>query len=339
MKARAVLVCPGRGSYSASSLGSLPPAHPWVKRAEQLRSRYGLEPLLELDHSPTFDPRRHLLPVHASPLIFLSSMLDAETAAADHQLTAVVGNSMGWYTALAVSGALHFDDAFRLVQEMAILQQEPLPAGGPGGQVIYPLANLAWQADSQLRDAVAAALARSATPDSGRVYHSIDLGAYAVLAGDEDGVASLLAGLPSTKLGDRLFPFRLAFHGPYHTPLVAHVAEKAQRQLAGLNWRAPAATLVDGRGARWTPWSTDPAALRDYTLGAQVTTPYGFATSLRVALREEAPEVLVLPGPGNSLGGICGQIVVAEGYRGIRTRDAFEVAQRSGAPMVLSTRR
>jgi hypothetical protein len=49
--------------------------------------------------------------------------------------------------------------------------------------------------------------------------------------------------------------------------------------------------------------------------------------------------VLVLPGPGNSLGGICGQLVVAEGYRGIRTREDFEAAQRSEAPVVLSMHR
>jgi [acyl-carrier-protein] S-malonyltransferase len=98
-------------------------------------------------------------------------------------------------------------------------------------------------------------------------------------------------------------------------------------------------TLVDGRGARWTPWSTDPAALRDYTLGEQVTTPYRFASSLRVALREHAPDVLVLPGPGNSLGGICGQLVMAEGYRGIRSRADFEATQRSPTPVILSMRR
>ena len=97
--------------------------------------------------------------------------------------------------------------------------------------------------------------------------------------------------------------------------------------------------VIDADHTRWTPWSTDPAALRDYTLGEQVTTPFRFAVSVRVALREEAPDVLVLPGPDNSLGGICGQLVVAEGYRGIRSREDFEVVQRSEAPVVLSMHR
>ena len=57
-----------------------------------------------------------------------------------------------------------------------------------------------------------------------------------------------------------------------------------------------------------------------------------------MALREEAPDVLLLPGPGNSLGGICGQLVVTEGYRGLRTRADFEAAQTGPAPLVLSMR-
>jgi [acyl-carrier-protein] S-malonyltransferase len=336
---RAVLACPGRGSYAAASLGSLPMDHPWVQRAEQLRASYGLEPLLDLDRAERFDPSRHLQPIHASPLIFLVSMLDAEAAVADYDITAVIGNSLGWYTALAVAGALPFEDAFRLVQEMAILQQEPIPSGGPGGQVIYPLSDAAWRPDPQLHAAVAAALAEPSHNGDGHVHESIDLGAYAVLAGDEAGVARLLGRLAPVRVGDRIFPLRLSQHGPYHTPLVAHVAAAARERLADMDWQRPSATLIDGRGARWTPWSTDPGALRDYTLTEQVTTPFRFAVSVRVALREEAPDVLVLPGPGNSLGGICGQLVVAEGYRNIRSRDDFEAVQRSEAPVVLSMHR
>jgi [acyl-carrier-protein] S-malonyltransferase len=332
---RAVIVCPGRGAYTAASLGSLLADHPIVRRAEQVRSEYGLEPLLELDGAPHFDPARHLRPANASPLIFLASLLDVELAAADHRVTAVIGNSMGWYSALAVAGALPFEDAFRLVQEMAILQEEPLPDGGQGGQVIYPLLDADWAPVADLRTAVAEVLA-DGNGTGGRVFESIDLGGYAVLAGDERGVAHLLEELPPVRIGERLFPLRLALHGPYHTPLVGHAAEAAAGRLTDLRWQRPSVTMIDGRGARWSPWSTDPAALRDYTLGEQVTTPFRFAVSLRVALREHAPDVLVLPGPGNSLGGICGQLVVTEGYRGIRTRAAFEASQRSPAPVVLS---
>lgn len=341
---RVGVVLPGRGSYTAASLGSLPEDHPLLGRAEELRARYDLEPLLALDAADRFDPGRHLRPANASPLILLASMLDAERALADHRVVAVAGNSMGWYTALAVSGVLAFDDAFRMVQEIALLQE--LPAEGDaaraGGQVIYPLIDAEWRPAPELEAAVAAALqdgSASTDEGAGEVYPSIDLGGYAVLAGDEAGVERLLRSLPGVRIGERLYPLRLAQHGPYHTPLVAHVAEAARAALTDLEWRQPRITLVDGRGARWTPWSSDPDALRDYTLGEQLTTPFDFASSVTVLLREHAPDALVLPGPGNSLGGICGQLVVAEGYRGIRSRADFEAVQASSDPVILSMRR
>ncbi len=98
-------------------------------------------------------------------------------------------------------------------------------------------------------------------------------------------------------------------------------------------------TLVDGRGVRFTPWSTDPAELAEHTLRGQGASTYDFATAMRVALREYAPDVVLLPGPGGSLGAACAQNIVAEGYRGIRSRGEFEAAQAGPSPLLLSMRR
>ncbi len=335
---RGVLVLPGRGAYTAASLGSLDPNHRWVRRADELRAAAGLPHLTELDGAARFDPRLHLQPIHIAPLTWLASLLDAERAAADHHIAAVIGNSLGWYTALAATGVLDFDDGFALVQEMGRLQQGPLPGGGRGGQVIYPTSDAEWQPDAALLASVDSALAASNGNGAGHAFPSVDLGGYVVLAGDDAGIDRLLRQLPSVRLGERLYPLHLALHGPYHTPLVAHIAEQAAQRLGGLHWGAPQVTLIDGRGARWTPWSTDPQRLRHYTIGDQITTPYRFAAGLRVALREEAPDRLVLAGPGNTLGAICGQLLAAEGYHGIRSRADFERVQQRD-PLVLSMRR
>lgn len=328
---RAGLLLPGRGSYTKRSLGSLPATHPLLDAAEALRREYGLVSLAELDRATAFHPPTHLRPENAAPLIYLVSMLDVEGARGPYRFVCAGGNSMGWYTALAASGALSFEDGFRLVQEMALLQQEH----EDGGQVVYPLVDGDWKRDARLHESVERALATS----GGEAFWSIRLGSYAVLAGTERGVEHLLRALPPVDTGQNAYPLRLAQHGPYHTPLLRGVAAKAARALARLRWRAPKVALVDGRGVRWSPWSTDPAALRDYTLETQVTTPYDFAASLRVLLREHAPERLVLPGPGNTLGGICGQALVAEGWRGIRSRADFEREQGGDAPPVHSLRR
>jgi len=328
---RVAILCPGRGSYTKRSRNSLPPEHPWVVRAEELRREYGLPSLLELDQAKRWDSAVHLRPDHVSPLIYMVSMLDSAEAREQHEAVCVAGNSMGWYTALAVAGALSFEDGFRLVQEMAMLQMEHKG----GGQMLYPLVDEQWRMDPRQRERVAQALLGS----DGEAFPSIELGGYTVLAGTDRGMEYLQKQLPFVEMGPAMYPVRLAQHGPYHTPLLEAVAAKASQQLERLEFRSPEVTLIDGRGTVYTPASTDPAELRSYTLGAQIKTPFSFTTSVRVALREYAPEQVVLPGPGNTLGSISGQIFIAEEWRGITDRDAFEHVQESDSPVVWSMRR
>jgi acyl transferase domain-containing protein len=293
-----------------------------------------LPSLVELDRAGRFDAQLHLRPANASLLIWLVTLLDAERALAEHDVVCVAGNSMGWYTALAVAGALSFADGFRLVQEMALLQEEHHAAHG-GGQLIQPWVDDDWRPDAARRAAIEAALAQA----QGEAWLSIDLGGYAVLAASEDGLRRVTRALPRVQLGATTYPFRLLQHGPYHTPLVAEVAARAAARLADLDFRRPRTTLIDGRGVRHTPWSADTDELRRYTLGEQVVAPYDLTLSLRVGLREHAPARVVCPGPGNTLGGVVGQTAVREGWRGIRSRADFERVQAGAEPLLVSLRR
>ena len=332
---RAAVAFPGRGSYGPPSLGSLPSGHPWVRRADELRAAAGLAPLSEIDGTARFDPAVHLRPANGWPLVFLCSLLDAERIADDHEVVVVVANSTGWYTALAASGALGFDDAFRLVQEMASAAEEPLGGDSAPAELIYPLTDEAWQPAQARIDGVNDAL--DAT--NGGTALAIDLGAFAVIAGTSDGIDSIAGRLPPVRVAERAYPLRLASGDAWHTPLRAAAANRAADRLGDLRWDRPNVTLVDGRGVRFTPWSTDPAALAEVSLRGQGADTYDFASSLRVALREYAPDVVLLPGPGGSLGAACAQIAVSEGYRGIRSRAEFEATQASSSPLLLSMRR
>ena len=94
---RAAVAFPARGSYGPASLGSLPPAHPWVRRADQLRREAGLPPLSDLDRAPGFDPAVHL-PAPSSPMTFLCacSTRNASTGARGGRRR---GQLERWYTA------------------------------------------------------------------------------------------------------------------------------------------------------------------------------------------------------------------------------------------------
>lgn len=328
---RVAIVCPGRGSYTADQMGTLPADHPWIEEAEALRRELDLPSLVELDGAERFRGALHLRPANVSPLIYLISMLDAARASESGELVAVAGNSMGWYTALAVAGALSFTDGLRLVQHMSLLQE----GVKGGGQLLYPVVDERWRSDAQRSAAVDAALASS----NGHALPSIDLGGYRVLAGDDEGLRHLKQHLPAVEIGRARYPLALMQHGPYHTPWVEAVSKRANADLADLAFGRPRATLIDGFGRRHTPWSADVDALRRYTFGAQVTEPYDLATSLRVLLREFAPARIALPGPGNTLGGVVGQALVREGWRGIGDREAFAAQQACATPLVDSMRR
>lgn len=326
---RVALVLPGRGSYTEATMGALPADHPYLIAAEAFRAELGLDSLLSLDRAERFTPARHLRPAHVSALIYVATMLDVERAYAEHEVSCVLGNSMGWYTALAAAGALSFEEGLRLVQRMALLQEAH---GSDGGQLIYPLVDERWAPVAARREAIDALLAE---PEAG-VLPSITLGGYAVLAGTREGLARAREALPPLQQGAARYPLRLAQHGPYHTPLVADTSQAAHAELADLELTEPHTTLIDGMGRRHTPWCADTATLLDYTLGAQVTEPYDFTASVRVALHEHAPERLVHTGPGNTLGGVIGQIAVGLGWRGLRSRDDFRALQASDQPLLIS---
>lgn len=319
---RALVVCPGRGSYDRASLGSLRDrATPSVAAADAYRAAHGRPTATALDASDAFRSGLHVAGENASILTFACSMADFD-ALVDVDVVGVVGNSMGFYTALAVSGALPVPDAVRLVDTMGAYQ-----AGNVvGGQLLYPIAGPDLRRDPERIAVVDAAIA--ATRAAGHFAGwSIDLGSFAVLGADEAGMTALAANLPADARKDRAFPARLPLHSAFHTALMQETSDRARVDLAGLAFRAPSVPLVDGHGTVHRPWSADPEALRAYTLGAQVTEPFDLRTAVRTALRHCAPDVVVALGPGNSLGGPLVAMLLEEGWRGARTREAFDALE------------
>ena len=164
-----------------------------------------------------------------------------------------------------------------------------------------------------LRETLLALVADIASRPGHALALSIDLAGMLVLAGNEEGLTALLAETPPTPGRD---PLRLAGHGPFHTPLMFGSSDKAMAELPHSLFHRPALPLIDGRGHIWRRHASDPAAIWDYTFGHQILAPYDFARSVQVAVREYAPDVIILPGPGDTLGGAIAQSLIGIGLAG-----------------------
>ncbi|MFY9345734.1 MAG: ACP S-malonyltransferase [Planctomycetota bacterium] len=327
-KPTAVLLCPGRGSYGKDELGWIGrtlrpgPVAAALDACDEWRRSQQRPALREIDGADKFRPGLHLDGENAAELIYLGTMAHVEALRERYEILAVAGNSLGWYTALAASQALDPTNGWRLVATMAALQKQV-----PGGQVLMTAVDEEWRSNLELRIATHAVVA--ALQDRGDATYcdfSILLGGHLVLAGTEAAVTEMLTRLPKAKVGDRDFPFRLAGHGPFHTRLCAATAAQASTMLAELPVERPRCHLIDGFGNVHSPWSADPRELLSYTTGAQVVETFDFTACVRTAMREFQPDVLLCAGPGNSLRAPVGHTVLAEGWRGLRDKQALFAA-------------
>lgn len=322
---KVLVVCPGRGTYGKSELGYLKRFHAKnsdsITLFDRLRAERGQPTISELDGANRFSPALHTRGDIASPLIFAASYLDFLALDRERfEIAAVTGNSMGWYTALAVAGAVGAEQGFRIIDAMG----ENSQAGEPGGQVLLTLVDEAWRALPGFREQVTATAAAIAEREGCKLHVSIELGGMIVFAGNEAGLAALLAEAPPNPARE---PLRLVNHGPFHTPLMAGSSERALEQIPAEWFGSPERPMVDGRGHVWRPFATGARALHDYTFAAQILQTYDFTRAIQVAVKEYAPDRIVLLGPGDTLGGAVAQALIAIRWLGLGSKADFQKRQ------------
>ncbi|URW74924.1 ACP S-malonyltransferase [Sphingomonas donggukensis] len=313
----ALVVCPGRGSYGKAELGSLARAD--LSAYDAIRTAAGKPTLTALDSAERFSPSIHLAGENAAPLIYAASMADMAAIDRDRfDVVAVTGNSMGWYTALAAAGAVERLDGFRIADAMGVNSGRH----GAGGQLIASTLDGEWRAVPGLR----ARLLRLAA-DTGLAV-SIDLGGTLVLAGDDAALKAFASAAPVDTV-------RLAGNGPFHTALM-HASSTAALATLPADWFGnPDVPMIDGRGHIWRRWASGREALWRYTFAHQILEAYDFALAIRVALREFAPDRIILLGPGDQLGGAIGQILVGMGWLGMTDKAGF-AARQADDPFLLA---
>lgn len=332
-KLAALVVSPGRGTYGKAELGYLRRLHaakaPLFEAFDRIRAARGEPTLSELDGAPKFSPALHTRGDIASPLIFACSWADfLSIDRSRYEIAAVTGNSMGWYTTLACGGAVDAERGFEIVDAMGSNSQ----AGEAGGQVLLSLVDEEWREVPGLREAVLG-LSRSIGARPGcALYVSIELGGMIVFAGNEAGLAALLAEAPPTP---GRAPLRLVNHGPFHTPMMRGSSERAFAGLPADWFGSPAVPMVDGSGRIWRPFASPTETLWRYTFGTQILETYDFTRALQVAVREFAPDRIVLLGPGNTLGGAIAQALIAISWKGLSSKADFQ-AMQAESPFLLS---
>ena len=108
---RALIVCPGRGSYDRAGLGQLQdraqaPSQ-IITACDEWRASMDRPTLTELDGADAYRSTKHVAGEHARLLTAGCAWADLADLNRDKfEIVGVCGNSMGWYTALAAAGAL-----------------------------------------------------------------------------------------------------------------------------------------------------------------------------------------------------------------------------------------
>lgn len=321
---KAVLVCPGRGSYNKTELGYLGryfADRELLARFDEQRTELGQPTLAALDGASRFSIADHTRGDNASALIFASTLGDRLAIdPAEVEIVAVTGNSMGWYSALACAGAVRPEDGFRIANTMGTFMQRALI----GGQLIYPFVDEEWRDEHGRRAELLALIDGIAAVSDHELFLSINLGGMLVLAGNEAGLAAFERAVEPTQ---QRYPMRLSNHAAFHTRMMAPVAEQGCQALPSSLFGNPAIPMIDGRGAIWWPHTTDPTSLHAYTLGTQVVETYDFTKAITVAAREFAPDIFVVLGPGTSMGGAVAQSLALARWRGMTGKSSFQAIQ------------
>ena len=332
MKEKAVVICPGRGTYNAAELGYLKKHHSarWklIEQLDALRRSAGQIPISELDGAEKFTASTHMTGDNASLLIYACALADFAAIDRDrYDIVAVTGNSMGWYLALACAAVLEFEAGARLVNIMGTMMH----SHGKGGQIVWPIVDADWSVDVEKVNLANSLLDEARAVSDIEVHISISLGGMIVFAADDHGLKWLSDRLPK----DDRFPMRLMYHAAFHSPLLDHIVPMAQASNSVVDFGAGDFAAVDGRGKIWSPKAFDPTAIYNYTLGVQLNRTYDFTRAVQVAAAEFAPDKIIVLGPGTTLGAPTAQALIASGWRGLSGKADFQSRQAEN-PLILS---
>ena len=331
-KKTAVVICPGRGTYNKTELGYLHKYHSnkmnLIKSIDDYRFKHDQPSIWELDGRSEYSIKEHIPGENSAAIIYSCSYGDfLDIDQEKIEVVAVAGNSMGWYLACVCAGALIVNNGTHIINTMGSQMREKLI----GGQIIYPEVDENWIFSQELSNLIDEKM-NEVNKSSPEVFTSIFFGGLRVIGGTENGLRQMMKILPPRE--DR-YPFKLMGNAAFHTPLLTETSIKAKQELGSHFFTSPKLPLVDGRGKIWMPNATDVNELWNYTLGHQVDHTYDFTKSIDVAVKEFAPDYLIITGPGMTLGGAVAQVLINNKLKPIKNKDEFKELQAT-TPYIIS---
>jgi [acyl-carrier-protein] S-malonyltransferase len=225
---------------------------------------------------------------HAQPGIFLVSWV-AWQALKERvpglAFEAAAGLSLGEFTALAVAGALSFEDGLRLVRQRGRFMQEACEATRGGMAAIIGLDEGA---------------ARAVCAEAGVWLANLNCPGQLVISGSQSGISRAVE-LAAAQGARRAIP--LAVAGAYHSPLMAGAQPKLRAELARVTLSPPLVPVVSNVTAR-------PHGGRGEVMSRlveQVAAPVLWEQSMRWLIGQGFTRFIEL-GPGTALRGFMKRI-------------------------------
>lgn len=221
--------------------------------------------------------------IHTQPAVFAMDMAAySELEALGVKPDAYAGFSLGEYAALAASGTLSLEDAFRLVQKRATWMQECAVAH-PGGMV----------AVLGQEDGVLAQLIQETEKTDLLLPVNYNCPGQTVVAGDEASITAFLANCKAKKVK----AIRLRVSGAFHSPYMKEASEKIAETIEKLSFREPQALLYSN--ATGKPYEQT-AFLNQ--LARQTQEPVRFRQAVEDMLQRDFTTFIEV-GVGNTLAG------------------------------------
>lgn len=223
------------------------------------------------------------------PAVFLHSYISAIVSEEGRNADMMAGHSLGEFTALAVSGALSFEDALRLVYKRAMAMQKACE------EAPSTMAAILGIPDEKVEELCASVTGETV------ILANYNAPGQAVISGSIAGVEKVIE-LAKEAGAKRALPLNVS--GAFHSPFMESAREELEAAIKETNFSTPRCPIYQNVDA--LPHS-EPEDIRE-NLIKQLTAPVRWTQTV-LNMRKDGATEFEEYGPGNVLQGLIKRII------------------------------